>query len=614
MMLDYFPSPSNAASSSSAAFSSAAASTTTTLTISTAAAAAAAAVAVSAAVSATASAASSAAASPMHSLLSSFSAFSPKHFNFQLFQQQHQQNLHHQQQQQNQLHLQQQQQHELEATVPMLLTQDSWGATEQDNNNEEFCLPSSSNSVRIEISTFDEEQSKIQPTTESIPMEVTGVKNEGSSKRIYPVWRKLYDFTEEIDAEDEEEDEESEGQDSDEEQPQQQQQQQQDENSEESSSSRRAKKRSRPTRKHDITFANNSFIPAPRSGHSCALVEQECNSKSFTQKLLIFGGFCPKPINNAMNDLWEFDIAHCEWKKIHDCDDSASPNAPLASLRGPRSIPQARVGHSGALTSLPTISTGPCSSADGNLHDASPSLKFINFSGRNDVSGDFRDVWELDVETHAWKQLECKGEMPPEFILHSAVCHENKMLIFGGWSWGIFNTLFQLDLATHKWKKLECKGAKIKARERHSAVVFENKMVVFGGHANEEYLSDVAELDLSTLVWTQKKCCGDLPPGMRSHTAVVDSSRRKMVVFAGKTQDACSNDLYELDFDSFRWQKRSVLGDLPESRGRHTCVMSERNGKMIVFSGTNGRIYFNDLFVCDFGRFSKDISNLFDPN
>jgi len=385
-----------------------------------------------------------------------------------------------------------------------------------------------------------------------------------------PVWRKIYDFTEEVDGETEDEIEESENE-----------------------QANKSNVITKP-RKHDISVANNTCIPAPRSGHSCVLIEEETfsNSKSKSHKMLVFGGFAPKPINNALNDLWEFDLDRMEWTKIHDCDNVLEKSDPVKDRL--RTTPQARVGHSGTFTKN--------------------SNKFINFSGRNDVAGDFRDVWEFDAENLKWKQLECKGEIPPEFILHSAVCHGDKMIIFGGWSWGIFNSLYQLDLKTLKWKKIECKGqSNIKPRERHSAVIFENKMIVFGGHINEEFLNDVAELNLDTMTWSKKNCLGDLPEGLRSHTAVVDNVRRKMLVFGGKNSAECTNNLYELDLDTYKWTKWPIKGDIPEQRGRHTCVMSENKGKMIIFSGTNGRIYFNDLYICDFGHYQKDISNLFEP-
>eukprot|EP01027_Heterolobosea_sp_BB2_P022021 GEZU01032394.1.p1 GENE.GEZU01032394.1~~GEZU01032394.1.p1 ORF type:complete len:478 (+),score=133.64 GEZU01032394.1:275-1708(+) len=414
-----------------------------------------------------------------------------------------------------------------------------------------------------------------------------------------PIWSRVYNFTEEIDGEDSEEEEEdgvaatnittAAGMEP-------------STSASDAAAQRSTKLKVEKVRKHDIKHANNSIVPAPRSGHSCVLVEHGTPSNP-KQRMLIFGGYAPKPLNYAMNDLWELDLDTMEWRKIYDCDNTADPptidekeraarhSAGEFQSKGP--MPQARVGHSGALYQGDT--------------------KFINFSGRNDVSGDFRDAWALDTETYEWKQLDCKGEIPPEFILHSAVCYNNKMLVFGGWSWGIFNSLYQLDLTTLKWSKVSCTG-EVRARERHSAVVFGKKMIVFGGHASDVYLNDVAELDLETRVWKTRVCTGDIPAGVRSHTAVVDNIRRKMLVFAGKSETSCLNDLYELDLDVYKWRKWPIKGDVPDMRGRHTTVMNESKGKMIVFSGTNGKIYFNDLLVCDFGVYDRDIQALWDES
>jgi N-acetylneuraminic acid mutarotase len=87
---------------------------------------------------------------------------------------------------------------------------------------------------------------------------------------------------------------------------------------------------------------------------------------------------------------------------------------------------------------------------------------------------------------------------------HSAVVHENKIIIFGGFD-GItrVDDMHAYDLINNRWETIYSQdGTPPTARHSHSAVKWKDCLYIFGGY-DGSYRSDFHEFNFSTLRWTQ---------------------------------------------------------------------------------------------------------------
>lgn len=95
---------------------------------------------------------------------------------------------------------------------------------------------------------------------------------------------------------------------------------------------------------------------------------------------------------------------------------------------------------------------------------------------------------------------------PPARLFHSAVVHENSMIVFGGTSSVVDlqdrTTPWVFNLTTLKWREnINIAPAAIRDRYGHSAVMLEQDMVVFGGTARTSNVCLADTWKLSTVSW-----------------------------------------------------------------------------------------------------------------
>eukprot|EP01027_Heterolobosea_sp_BB2_P026273 GEZU01040422.1.p1 GENE.GEZU01040422.1~~GEZU01040422.1.p1 ORF type:complete len:218 (+),score=27.44 GEZU01040422.1:126-779(+) len=166
---------------------------------------------------------------------------------------------------------------------------------------------------------------------------------------------------------------------------------------------------------------DNSSIPLPRTGHTCAIVNAPNNKnisspmtpggskkRELKRVMVLFGGYAGDPLNKSLNDTWELDLDSLEWTKIYEEEEDDEDELGDANnhdhshphhhkkckcclreeqrqrrrlLQGSSFapiLPEARVGHSAAACPL----TG----------------KFYNCSGKHGAGDtDVFDVWVLDT-------------------------------------------------------------------------------------------------------------------------------------------------------------------------------------------------------------------------
>ncbi|KAJ9462095.1 hypothetical protein DIPPA_57823 [Diplonema papillatum] len=202
------------------------------------------------------------------------------------------------------------------------------------------------------------------------------------------------------------------------------------------------------------------------------------------------------------------------------------------------------------------------------------------------------------------------GAPSPRFG-HTAVVHDDTMLVFGGRDARCNDELWVYDFSRHSWDLVRPDSDdKPRARAGHTAVVIGRFMYIFGGVAERSstraqscWLNDLWVLNVNTYKWSLLRAKGpSLPTKRKGHTAV--AHRNSMFIFGGGQDDlALNNDLWEFNQITRKWIPRRYTGHKPQERMYHVSAVN--GNSMIVFGGRaltkNG--FLNDLFEVNLGTF-----------
>lgn len=153
--------------------------------------------------------------------------------------------------------------------------------------------------------------------------------------------------------------------------------------------------------------------------------------------------------------------------------------------------------------------------------------------------------YALDLNTNLWEPIRYKCDVPPpECDEHTAVVHDEQMILFGGFVEGDrVNSVHRYSFKENTWRQVnyEANEKRPCARAGHSATVCpqsgdngESYMYVFGGRDNDDRkLFDLWRMDLNTDKWTQVMWESDseAPCGRTGHSSAVYNGH--LLVFGG---------------------------------------------------------------------------------
>ena len=259
-------------------------------------------------------------------------------------------------------------------------------------------------------------------------------------------------------------------------------------------------------------------LPSARYGHVATY-------DSVTNRMTIFGGGTGAP-SPCLNDVWILSGANGQFGTPTWMSTAPSGTAPPARYR-----------HNG-------------------VYDPATNSMIV-FGGSNCAKGFFNDVWVLSnangvTGTPSWTQLHPGGIGPSAREAASAVydAANNLMIVYGGDA-GAANLgdVWVLSNAngtggTPNWTKLAPAGAAPYTRSGHSAIYdsANDRMIIFGGFHSTRTLSDTYALTFAngiggTPAWVKITATGTAP-AVGYHTAVYDTAKNAMYIFAGSSSNA----------------------------------------------------------------------------
>ena len=172
---------------------------------------------------------------------------------------------------------------------------------------------------------------------------------------------------------------------------------------------------------------------------------------------------------------------------------------------------------------------------------------------------------------------------------HTAVVHENDMIVYGGRNSECLSDIWSFNFVSRQWRELEQtaeEGCRPCARAGHTSVLHRGKMYIFGGVGNRDadnWLNDTWAFDLETKQWEHIQHAGASPKGRKGHTAVYNKG--SMFVFGGGQDDRTLwSDLWEFKLDDRTWVERDLTGVSPMARMYHVAVLLPGD-KMVMFGG-----------------------------
>jgi len=162
---------------------------------------------------------------------------------------------------------------------------------------------------------------------------------------------------------------------------------------------------------------------------------------------------------------------------------------------------------------------------------------------------------------------------------------------------------FPVHTDTQAWTNLTPSGTSPTSRRSHTAIYdpVRDRVVVFGGDA-PGVLNDVWALSLGgTPAWTGLAPSGTLPSARYLHGAIYDPVRDRMVVFGGLGYSfSILGDVWTLSLTSTpAWTQLTPTGTPPSARYAHSMIYDPIRDRIVVFGGLGiiGGGYLNDVWA-----------------
>lgn len=149
------------------------------------------------------------------------------------------------------------------------------------------------------------------------------------------------------------------------------------------------------------------------------------------------------------------------------------------------------------------------------------------------------------------------------------------------------------------WRLLQPDGDVPALRFDHTLVFNPdaNQLLLFGGRAGGATLGDTWIFDLASNAW--RKAESEIsPPARFGHAAAWDAKSGRMLLFGGQSGSIFYNDVWAFDPQAGVWEQLSTQGPAPSPRYGTSAVLDGR-GRLLVSHGFTDRGRFDDTRALD---------------
>ena len=205
--------------------------------------------------------------------------------------------------------------------------------------------------------------------------------------------------------------------------------------------------------------------------------------------------------------------------------------------------------------------------------------------------------------TTAWNQLLPIGYPPGPRSDHVAIFdrEHDRMIVFGGLGpTGYLNDVWELTFSgAPEWIELTPTGTPPVARGGHCAIwdPVRSRLLVFGGVGGGAYRNDVWALSLSGApAWTQLAPAGAPPAGRYAASTIYDPIGDRMILYGGTYRagptSVALDDVWALSLTGTpAWTQLEPSGVVPPGRWNHSAVFDSVRYRMVIFAGENPTIF-----------------------
>jgi Galactose oxidase, central domain/Kelch motif len=349
---------------------------------------------------------------------------------------------------------------------------------------------------------------------------------------------------------------------------------------------------------HDLEARLEALPPPANSGHAAVMDARNA-------RMLVIGG----QVNSLGEgrDVWTLPLqGESDWARLETLGDSPSARARAVAVYDSANQ---RVIVFGGVNTHSLNDTWILSLSDSTPHWSQvfpqeplppplknhvgvydPVYRRCIFFGGNDGAGPNATTSVLKTAgTFQWRQLPSGPSTPPARELAAATydSKRHRMIIFGGlrgyFPTALLNDTWALSLdGEPTWHPITTHNAGPSPRYGHSAIYdpIGDRIVVFGGADNLNPLDELWGLDLQTSTWSRLEPSGSGPAASALHSAIYDTSHKRMIVHG-----VSSYETWALELSSLRWTLMSPLDGVPLTLSSHAAALDPKTDDLIIYGG-----------------------------
>ncbi|HSA32937.1 MAG TPA: kelch repeat-containing protein, partial [bacterium] len=250
-----------------------------------------------------------------------------------------------------------------------------------------------------------------------------------------------------------------------------------------------------------------------------------------------------------------------------------------------------------------TVNSGPTNkyiSSYGMVHEPTGSYRTMVWGGSSSKKMYY---WTPGAgDTGTWTDVAQIGTLPTAYY-EVAMAYDsghNWALLFGGRVGGTYyNGTFIYRVSDAQWFDMTSSDPSPPTARIAAAMVYDpdnTRMLLFGGRASGgSALNELWQFNLGTYQWTTVTPIGSPPPARYNHSMVYDASRKKIILYGGRTSSSDSSvleDLWEYDIAGNRWyQIYFATGRGPGTLDDYAMAIDPSAGRVLIYDNLTNHTY-----------------------